>query len=100
VVVSEPSATAFADHDTIRPHAKCVFYQIANRVLAFAFEVGRPCLKRDYVRLPQLKLRRIFDRHDALVSGDSRREHVEQGRLAAARPARDDDVLTDLHGIF
>jgi len=49
------------------------------------------------VLLLQLQLRRVLDRDDALVGRDEPGEHVEQRRLAAARPAGDHDVEPRAH---
>ena len=42
--------------------------------------------------LAKLQLRRVFDGHDAFVIRQVAGQHVEQGRLAAARPAADHHV--------
>ena len=53
---------------------------------------GGPALEPDDVALLQAQLGGVLDRHDALVVGDHRRQHVEQRRLPAAGAAAHEDV--------
>ena len=57
---------------------------------------GRPFEAHD-VPLREAQLGAVLDRHDALVVGDHRRQHVQQRRLAAARTAAHEDVRAPLH---
>ena len=54
--------------------------------------LARARLQRHDVLLAQLQLGGVLDGDDALVVRDERRQHVEQGGLAGAGAARDDDV--------
>ena len=50
--------------------------------------------------LLELELGRVLDRDDAVVGLDEAGERVQQGRLARAGAARDDDVEPGLHRPF
>ncbi len=80
------------DDDPVGTHVHGVAQQVADGDLAAPLEVGRTRLEREHVRLPELQLGRILDGDDPLVVGDERRQHVEAGRLARTRPARDEHV--------
>ena len=56
----------------------------------------RPALEPDHVLLLQLELDGVLDRDDPLAVGDEGGQHVEQGRLAGAGAAGDDDVQPGL----
>src|SRR5690606_24896742 len=84
--------TALPDDDAVRTHTQAVDYQVLNRDLPFAFNVGRAAFQRDDVFLPQLQFRRVFNRHNALVVRNKARKHVEQGRFSRASTAGHDDV--------
>ena len=81
-----------ADDDPVGPHAQRVLDQVALGDLALALDVRRPRFQPDDMLLLQLELGRILDRHDPLAVVDERRHGVEQGRLARAGAARDQDV--------
>ena len=55
-------------------------------------DVGRAALEPHDVRLAQPKLGRVLDRDHPLVRLDEAGEGVEQGRLAGAGPAADQDA--------
>ena len=49
-------------------------------------------LEPNQVRLVQVNLRGLLDHHDAVLARDPGGQRVQQRRLAAARPTRDEDV--------
>ena len=57
-----------ADDDAVGPHTQGVADQIALLDLADAFEVGRPRLQPDHVRLLQLQLGRVLDGDQPFVA--------------------------------
>ena len=61
---------AFAHHDPIGPHAQGIFDQVAHRVFARPFDVGRLGFQRDDVLLVQPQLGGVFDGNDPLFEGD------------------------------
>jgi hypothetical protein len=61
-------------------------------VIALAFQVGRPGFQAHHVRLLQLQFGGVLAGDDALGRVDEGGQGVEQGGLARARTARDDDV--------
>ena len=65
--VQRLGSAALADDDAVRPHAQGVAHQVALRDLAEPFEVGRPRLQPDDVRLLQLQFGRVLDGDQALV---------------------------------
>ena len=67
------AAAALADDDAVGTHAERVLHEIADRVLAAAFEVRGARFQRDDVRLLELELGGVLDRDDALVRAGSRR---------------------------
>src|SRR5690606_28785190 len=81
-----------ADDDPLGTHAQAVAHQVAHGDLALALKVGRPGLQPDDVRLLQLQFGRVLAGDDALVELDGAGQAVEQGRLAGAGAAGDDDV--------
>src|SRR5579872_3317169 len=85
----------FADDDALGPHAQAVLDEIAHGDLAGAFEIGRPRLQAHDMRLLELKLGGVFAGDDAFVVIDIAGQTIEQGRLAGARAARDEDVAAD-----
>src|SRR5690606_13861774 len=85
-------AAHLAHDDALWAHAQAVLDEIAHGDLALAVEVGRPGLQPHHMRLLELKLRRGLAGDDALVAVDVVRETIEQGRLAGARAAGNDDV--------
>ncbi len=66
-------------------------------IFSLAFEIGRPGLHPRDVRLLELQLGGVLDRGNSLFVGNVGREHVEEGRLAAARSSRDQDVFACPH---
>ena len=86
------AAADLADHDPVRPHAQRVAHQVADGDLALALDVRRPALQPHHVLLLELQLDGVLDGDDALVVGDEGGQHVEQGGLAGAGAAGDDDV--------
>ena len=81
-----------SDEDPIGPHAKAVSEQLANVQLTAALHVRRAVFEANHVWMLELELGRVLDCYDALGSRDERTEHVQRGRLAGARPARDQQV--------
>ena len=81
-----------ADDDAVGTHTQAVLDEIAHGDLALAFEVRRPRLKPDHMRLLQLQLGRVLAGDDALVVVDIAGHAVEQGRLARTGAAGNDDV--------
>src|SRR6185437_8957502 len=74
-----------------------VTHQVARVDLTTPLDVGWSSFEPYDVRLLQLKLRRVFDRHDTLIARYETGENVEQRRLAGARTARDQDVESRSH---
>src|SRR5881409_2008739 len=62
------TAADFANHNSVGTHPQRVPDQVTLGNLALALDVRGPGLQSDDVRLLHLQLRRIFNRHDALVS--------------------------------
>ena len=85
-------AAHLADDDALGPHAQAVLDQVAHRHLAFALEVRRTGFEPDHVRLLKLQLGRVLAGDDTLVAVDEVGQAVEQGCLAGAGAAGDDDV--------
>ena len=86
-----------AQDDAVRSHAQRIPHQVALIDLAGPLGAHRARLQPDHVRLLQLQLRGILDRDDPVGRIDLLGQGVEQGRLAGAGPARDDDVLLGAH---
>ena len=57
---------------------------------------GGPAFQPDHVVLLQLQFGGVFDGDDAFVCGNEGGQNVEQGGLAGARAAGDDDVQPGL----
>ena len=76
------AAPHFAHHDAFRPHAQRITHQIANDDLAAAVGQCRRGFHAYHVLLMQLKFGCIFDRANALILRNKRRDNVEQCRLA------------------
>jgi hypothetical protein len=89
---SASGAAHLAQDDAVGAHAQRIAHQRALRHFALAFDVRRARLQAHHVRLAQLQLGRVLDRHDALVAGNEAGDQVEQRGLAAAGAARDQDV--------
>ena len=62
------SASAFANDDAFRPHAKCVTHQVGSRDLAFSFNVRRAGFQSYGVFLLKLQFSGIFNRDNPLVA--------------------------------
>ena len=75
--VERLGAADLTDQDPIRAHPEAVAKQLPDRQLAFAFDVGRPVLQGDDVRVVDLQLGGVFDRDHALVVRDEARDDVE-----------------------
>ena len=87
-------AAAHLAHDqAIGAHPDGVPHQVAQRHRRIA---ESDALQPADVVLLQLQLGRLLDGDDALVPGDAGRQGVEQGRLAAARAAGDQQVRANL----
>jgi hypothetical protein len=61
-----PPAADLADHDPVRPHPQRVLDEPPDRDLAAPFEVRRPGLEPEDVRLAEAELGGVLDRDDAL----------------------------------
>jgi hypothetical protein len=85
--VERLAAADLAHDDAIGTHAERVADQVALRDLAAALEAGDPRLQAHHVRLLQLQLRRVLDRHDALADVDQPRQRVQQSGLAGTGAA-------------
>src|SRR5207249_6065131 len=81
-----------ADNDPVGAHAQSVPHELADPDLALAFDVRRTRFERDDVLLLELKLGRILDRDDALVTGDERGHRVQRGGLTRAGTTGDQHV--------
>ena len=81
-----------ADDDPLGAHAQAVAHQIAHGDRAFALQIGRPRFEAHHMRLLQLQLRRVLAGDDALIRRDVAGQAVEQGGLARAGAAGDQDV--------
>ena len=86
------SGPHLADHDPVGAHTQRILHEMALGNLAGALDVRRPGFKPHHVRLLQLKLGGVLDRHDPLVIADKTRDRVEECRLAAARAARNQHI--------
>jgi len=75
-------AANLTDEDAVRAHSKAVAQQLADGQLTLAFDVGRPVLEGDDVRVVDLQLGRVFDRDHALVVRDEAGDDVQGRRLA------------------
>ena len=92
--VQSLAAAALADDDPLRTHTKRGLDQIADRDLTHAGGVGVSRLQADQiVDALDLQLGGVLDRDDALVVRDVVGKGVEEGRLAGARAAGDEDVV-------
>src|SRR5437588_6279498 len=63
--------TCLADEDPIGPQAKAVSKQLSNVQLAAALDVRRPVLEAHHVRVLELELGRVLDRHDGTIAWPS-----------------------------
>ena len=81
-----------ADHDPVRAHPQRVAKQVPHGHLTLALDAGRPALQPHHMTLLQAQLRCVLDRHHPLAGVDEAGERVEQGRLARAGAAADDDA--------
>ena len=85
-------AADLAEDDAVGPHAQRVLDEVAHGDLALALDVGGAGLEAHHVRLLQLQLGRVLDRHRALAVVDHPAHGVEQRGLARAGAAGDEDV--------
>ena len=90
-------AADLTDQDPVGPHPQRVADQLPDGQLALALHVGRAVLERDHVRVLDLKLGGVLDRHHALVLRDVGGHHVERGGLAGAGAPGDEDVHPAQH---
>ena len=86
------ATTHFADHDSVRSHAKGVYDQVSDADDPASLCVGRPRLQADHVALPGPQLSGVLHRDDAFGSWNEAGEHVEHGGLSRSTSARDHDV--------
>ena len=85
-------AAHLAQDDAVGPHAQRVAHQRALRDFALVLDIRWARFQAHDVRLAQLQLCRVFDRHDPFAGGNEPRDQIEQGGLAATGAARDQDV--------
>ena len=85
------------DDDAVGAHPQRVAHQVADGDRALALDVRRARLQAQHVLLVQLELGGVLDGDDPLVVGDEAGQDVEQGRLARAGAAGDDDVEPAAH---
>ena len=81
-----------AHDDAVGAHAQGVAHQVPLGDLALALDVGRPGFQAPHVLLLQLQFRGVLDGEDAFVVRDEAGEDVEQGGLARAGAAGDQDI--------
>ena len=93
------AAANLTNEDPVRPHAQRVPEQVALGDCVLALDVAGACFHRDHVPLLELEFHRVFDGDDSLLLGDVLGERVEEGRLAATRPAGDQDVQSQLDAV-
>jgi hypothetical protein len=74
-----------------------VSHQVALRDLALSLDVRRARLEADDVGLLELELGRVLDRYHPFRERHEAGHDVEQGRLAGAGAARNDDVQATVH---
>ena len=84
----------FADDDALGAHPQAVLDQITHGDHALAFEVGRAGFQTHHVGLLQLQFGRILAGDHPLGRIDEGGHGVQQGGLARAGAAGDDDVAT------
>ena len=94
--VHDFGATDFAQYDAVGPHTQGVLDQVALGHLALAFDVGGPGFEPHHMRLLQREFGGIFDRDDALVERNERRQAVEHGGFTGAGAAAYQDVQARL----
>ena len=85
-------AADLAEDDPVGAHAQRVLDEVAHGDLALALDVGGAGLQPHHVRLLQLQLGRVLDRHRALAVVDHPAHGVQQRGLARAGAAGDQDV--------
>jgi hypothetical protein len=90
-------AANLPDDDPVRPHAERVSHELPLRHSSLALHVRGPRLQTHDVRLQELELGGILDRHDPLGHRNGRRERVEQRRLAGTGAAGDEHVQAGVH---
>src|SRR5262252_5103325 len=84
--------TNLTDDDPIRPHPQSIADKFALRDMANAFDVGWPGLHLHDMRLLQAKLYGIFNGDNSLGGIDMAGDRIQQGSLARARAARDQNI--------
>ena len=90
--VQRLATAALSDDDPLRAHSEGVDHEIADSYLALAFDIGWPGFQSHNVVLAKLKFGRVFDRDDALIVRNERREHVQHRCFSGAGTAGDQDV--------
>ena len=73
--------TNLAQNHAVRTHPQGVLDQLALFDFAIAFEIRGSCFHACDVGLLQLQFGRVFNRDQALLVADCRRERVEEGGL-------------------
>src|SRR5437660_1484366 len=89
------ATTNFPDNDPVRPVAQTGLQQITDGDCgnAVLFAAG---LEADKIRLVDLYFSRIFDKNDAVLVGDERRQDVQHRSLAGPGSAADEEVVAGL----
>ena len=95
--VQRLGATAFPDDNPVRPHPQRVAYQVARGDFSESLGVIRPRLQAADVGLLQTELGGVLNRDDALFGRNERRQRIEQGGLAAAGAAGNQNVHAGAH---
>ena len=93
-------APHLADDDAVWAHPQGVLQQVAHVDFAAAFRGRGAGLQAHHVRLPQTQFGGVFQRDHALFHADVFRQRVQEGGLAGAGAARDDDIQLRLGGEF
>ena len=93
-------STHLAHDDPVGAHAQGIDQQVPLVHFARALHVRRPGLQADHVGLPELKLRGVLDRDDALRGRNRLGQHVEKSRLTRAGTAGHQDIQSRFNDRF
>ena len=91
------AAANLADDDPVRAHAQGVADQIADGHLAASLDVGRARFQAHHMGLLQRELGGVLNGDDALALRNHAGQGVEEGGLAGAGSARDEDAELRRH---
>ncbi len=89
--VDHLGAAHLADDDPVRTHAQRLADQVLQGDHSCALDVRWTGLRSHHVRMPGGELARVLDDHQPLARIDLAEQCVEQGGLARAGPARDQE---------